>query len=75
MDCHTIDLIDDRYKACLVLQFLCPLVLHTHIRVVLKSLKSDFKLHNTTFFQYRKPNSTQMHPVSGGGKREGSCKM
>lgn len=72
MDCHTIDSIEDRYKARLLLQFLCPLVLHTQ---ALKSLKSDFKLHNTTFFQYRKPNSTQMHPVSGGGKREGSRKM
>lgn len=31
VDCQAIDLIEERYKARLLLQFLCPLVLHTHL--------------------------------------------
>lgn len=31
VDCHAVDLMEGRDRACLLLQFLCPLVLHTCI--------------------------------------------
>lgn len=58
-----------------LLQCLFPLVLHHPHMSSLEAAKSGFVLLDTTFFHYRKPKSIQMHPVSGGGKRESSCKI